>query len=211
MAKRIEVKRVGRKEYLRELKLIGVFPWSNLATRSFVSVVVFACVLGSIERIKSAIRLDLTGFLSENANSRSEALDVAHALVTFLLLSSFLALVAGFIGTVIQTRGAFGRAAQRTAKGRLTSSRAHVILLTMVSAVLAGLAAFYRFSPMVLDGIKIEGGAIIGPYIGYILRDVCKLVVVVSGVLAVLLVFVTRLVFVFGVAPRKLKELPDIE
>lgn len=200
------VKPIGR-DRLRELRRLGVFAWSPLATRAVTAAGVLGVLLGT----GSAWKGLATNRFDAGSDLRSQLAALGEDALRLALLTSVAAFTCGMIASLIQTRGAFGRGAQRAAIGRLKTLSASGMVVSATLSALVGGVLLYRFSPQLLDGIRVEGGPMIWAYLAAIFGESAKLVVVGSLVLAVVLVFGSRLAFVLLGAKRKAKALRDAE
>jgi len=67
----------------------------------------------------------------------------------------------------------------------------------IILATVVGLFAAYLLLPQALHAIRLGEGVVIESHFGVLAAKVCKLVVVVAVVLAILVMFVSRAAFLF--------------
>ncbi len=182
------------KESLDDLKHEGVFPWSPLATRSAIA----AAVLGGL--LLSYKSVSISGLVVDSGEPIALLRRLQGPLLQVVSVSIACGVVAGILISLVQTRGARGRAALRAVKRR--RSLPQPLLMVISLATVGGLS--YAIALQVLPDLASFGtsGYDTSTFTGEALRifsRICKLLVVASLVLAILLVFVTRLVFVLRV------------
>jgi hypothetical protein len=201
--------RLPSREYLSVLKSEGVFSWSSLATRSAVVAATAAGIMVGLGRLSSIVQP--VGEADPVALLKGMGWYVLEVCVATALC----ALVAGVLISLIQTRGAFGVAALRRSKrGRFGLNPAAYIGSCALVALISGVI-FYAVWPDLVRLVAVteapvafgaEGAGIGATRVqlaqgaeGIFLR-ICKLLVVASVVLAILLVFVTRAIFVLSLS-----------
>jgi hypothetical protein len=178
------------KDRLRELKAEGVFSWSSLATRSAVAAAALGALLLCVEWLGVLAR-DLSG---DDAIGVFQGL--GRGVLHVVLVTAVVSICVGLMFSLTQTRGAFGGAALRTArrKGLFTNPLKPLFSL-LLTAAFAGVLA-YTVVPELMSLVRsaYEPASLPGR-LGAVFGQICKLLVVASFVLAILLLFVTRVAF----------------
>lgn len=196
------------KERVRQLSREGVFPWSALATRSAIGAASLGVVFGLGGALGRLASPDFVAFAgSEVEVSQVYLSALGFPLGRVVLLTCLVALVAGILISLLQTRGASGRAVQRAVIERSRTDQPYTAFLTLVVSGVIGVVLSLKFASVLLEAFKIEGGVSLASYMDEALRNICKVVVVGWAVLAVLLVFVERLTFMLGVKRKVRKAL----
>jgi flagellar biosynthesis protein FlhB len=196
------------RQYLRQLKRYGVYAWSELALRSMIVVGVAVAILAGASRVAELSRA-YDGLVAGGGN-RAAYIDVLapggqalNGLGGLVGLLSCLVLVFAVLGCLIQTRGAIGFAVLRSSRTR--ARRFHILrfILGFVVVVCLSYASFRWLGRDLLGAVRItEGGQLSAFYLALLTR-LCKLVVVAASVLAILLVFVSRIRFLFQLRGSK--------
>lgn len=185
-------------QQLAHLRKSGIVFWSSGVTRSVIATALFLALYLAASSMAPWFQVDPAGDPKAALGSMG---------ILFLQLAGGLAAGALILGvgvSLVQTRGAFGWHVLRGARRReLSRERA---VLPLFGAVLAmGLAPylFYLFVPGLLECLRAsEQSAAIFGFLG----SFCKLVVVASVVLAILVWIVTRFTFLFAHRDRTGRE-----
>jgi flagellar biosynthesis protein FlhB len=187
------------KEHLRELKRSGHFAWSDLAIR----LVLVAAVTGVLLVCGNGLAEMLIAYGEQvgvgQEFSAGEVIKLGRgALAKVVVVTSVGVVVVGVLAALLQTRGAFGlsvfrRSHKTRRRGNLFSFLCAFILLATVSVVV-----FKGLVPQLLGAVKITDLAQYQLFYGSLLSRIGKQVVVVAVVLAILLVFVSRVRFLLA-------------
>jgi hypothetical protein len=161
---------------------------SPLATRASAAGLACALILLCRERISDALLKPR----KVTDDVPQVGLDLLQQVVGLVALSAALTAVLVVAITMVQTRGAAG-AAVLTHSDKASKRRLSPVLVPQVC--IAGVISFLGLgdlSPDILYGLRIESGEQVGTHFYPLLGKICKLVVVVAVVLAILAMFVYR-------------------
>ena len=187
------------KERVRQLAKEGVFPWSSLVTRSVIAAALVGMLLWGSAALEALTLADMSNIEDLSFLKEGLCLDTAR----LVIMSALVVLVAGVTGGLIQTRGVFGVGVLRSLRERSAFLGGIDTVLALVVGVAFGSVVCFRFTPSVLESIKIEGGSIVFRYFGTIWRDLGKEVIVELLVLAVGLLGISRLTFLLGLRVKR--------
>jgi hypothetical protein len=189
------------KARLRQLKAVGIFSWSSLATRSAVLAVVAGFVCARPELINTLLVYDPSSEWLSPTHIQTLRI-YTRSVCSFVVATAVASLVVGIGVSLIQTRGALGWSALRAVRtqGRRRSPLTSVAGLGVAFAVAYCLS--YFLGPKFLVAHNSPGAQPTGTYLGELLQYTAKLVVVASVVLAVVLLFVNRIAFLIGLKKR---------
>lgn len=190
------------REHLRQLRAQGIFSWSSVATRSVVVAAVCGVCCFSTTWLQ-----DLYAFCSQSKERNIDLLEALSMLkrssVLVFVSTAVFALLAGVGISLIQTRGAVSRALVRVVRKRERSRNPLVAVVALFVGLNLAVCLEYVVAPRLL---KVIGGGqdlhAVPAYIGNVLHDTAKLVVVGCVVLAVVLLFVSRLAFLVSLRKR---------
>lgn len=181
------------KERLQELGRSGLVAHSPLATRAAIVAGVFGAMLLGFGRILELL-------LRTHGEFESLGGVLGDVLEPFILVVSIIALVGlfvGLFGSLIQTRLVAGLfVLSRGGRGR-DHFEVFVVLLQLCLVGVVSMACTHLLFREVLLVTRIDSVLQIGAYFGELAIKICKLVVVVAGVLAILAMFVCRMAFLF--------------
>jgi len=168
-------------------------PLSLLATRAWI----LAATSGVILFFGGRVHSELTAAMDGWSSLLSEPGRLLTPFFLIVAILSGVALIVGVLTTMLQTRAATGlvmihSTRRSTKKGVVFSLPVQIILATVV-----GLFAAYLLLPQALHAIRLGEGVVIESHFGVLAAKVCKLVVVVAVVLAILVMFVSRAAFLF--------------
>jgi hypothetical protein len=186
------------KERLRHLRAQGFFPWSRIATRSAIAAAVCGVFCLSTTWLQ--------GLLAFCLQSKDQDMDPLRALfglkgssMLLFVTTAIGALCAGIGISLFQTGGVVSHAAVRAVRRRERSRNPMVVVVALVLTLNLAVCLEYVVAPRLL---KVLGGGqelqTAPRYLGNVLDDTVKLVVVACVVLAVVLLFVSRLAFLLG-------------
>jgi hypothetical protein len=181
------------KEKLRELGRSGLVAHSPLATRAAISGCVFATILVGFDRIsgslvRSHVELQPLGDLVQEVGE------------PFLLAVGILAAVGilgGVMTVLLQTRLVAGYPVLYQTGRNRRDFRVFVVLLELCVVGAAAMVCAYSLFQETLLATRIDSAPQIRHYFGALYLKICKVVVVVAAVLAILAMFVCRMVFLF--------------
>ena len=186
------------RERLKELKSEGVFAWSGFATRSAIA----ATVVGAVFLSRAWLGALTREFNGADVVGTFEVL--GRSVLQVVLLTAVGTLVMGLLFSLAQTRGAFGVSVSRAVrKRRLVPNPAKLVLsVALVGVVAAGLV--YVVAPSLLALVGVTNNAVVlNNQIEGVFGQICKVLVVASLVLAILLLFVARIAFLFSQSGEK--------
>jgi hypothetical protein len=183
---------------LRELGRSGLVAHSPLATRAAVVGCVFATILLGFDRVsgslvRSQVELQPIGELVREVGE------------PFLLTVGILAAVGIFGGVMsglFQTRLVAGLAVLYQQGRSRRDFRALGVLLELCVVGIIAMACAYSLFQETLLATRIESAPQIRDYFGVLYLKICKVVVVVAAVLAILAMFVCRMFFLFRYRQR---------
>jgi hypothetical protein len=178
------------KDRLKELKVEGVFSWSSLATRSAVA----AGALGALLLCLAWLGVLIGDLPGEDALGVFQGL--GRVVLQVGLVTAAVTVFVGLMFSLIQTRGAFGAAALRTTRkmGRFTNPLKTLLSILLIG-VIAGMVAYISVPELMTLARAAYEPASLNAKLGAVLGRICKLLVVACVVLAILLLFVTRVAF----------------
>lgn len=181
------------KKKLESLRRRGSGPLSLLATRAWILAATFGVILFFAERVHKELTASVGGWSSLLS-------EPGRVLKPFLILAATLsgvALLVGVLITMLQTRAASGfvmvdSTPRSTEKRVAFSLLIQIILATGVALFVASLLL-----PQALLAFRLGERGSIDVHFSALADKVCKLVVVVAVVLAILVMFVSRAVTLF--------------
>jgi len=198
------------KEQLRQLKRSGRFAWSDLALR----LVLVSVVVGVLLLCGSALAKTLTaygdGVFVGGQFSAAHAINLGRlALAKVVILTTVGVLVVGVLAALLQTRGAFGLPVLRRSYKTRQRGKSFSFLVAFLFVGAVSVVAFKDLVPQLLGALKITNPAHYELFYASILSRIGKQVVVVALVLAILLVFVSRVVFLLGMRGSRRNRLSE--
>jgi hypothetical protein len=122
--------------------------------------------------------------------------------IVFVLSTALMAILIGVIVALIQSRGATGWAVLNRTSRRECRKNPATSLLGLILAFNVACCVAYVVVPKLLQALAPPGKQPTAVYLGELLHNTAKLVVVASLVLAVVLLFVSRLTFLVGLKSR---------
>jgi len=192
------------REKLQALRHRGIVPLSPLATRAWVVAAVFAVAIFSADRLLWLQRTAANGWQSSVAEPWIYLRSYLRPLALAVIGLSLAALVAGIAGSIAQTRGVVGTSLAR--ESNTWRHRLRDLLVVIVVGALISLIAIANigFSTReLLSLLRVTEVAEIEVDFGAIANRFCKLVVVVTAVLAILVMFVSRSLFLYRYREKK--------
>jgi hypothetical protein len=186
---------------MRQLRAAGVFPWSPLALRSGILAAALGVVCTGPALIDALLVYNQVSDASEMKPGEALQLFLRPAVV-FVASTSLAALLVSFFVAVIQTAGAFSWAVLSRTNRRERRKNPAVSLLGIILAFNVACCLAYVCLPKLLKALAPSGTQSAAGYLGELLSDITKLVVVAGVVLAVVLLFVSRLTFFVGLKTR---------
>lgn len=184
---------VASRERFRALVKSGIVPRMTLATRAAIVAAIFGMILVFSERSSELLQPPF-----KDAMGAPESLSLAwQPLITAALMIAVVTLVVGIVATLVQTRGAASVAvARRGSRERLKGFSPIIIVELFLVGSVSSVAVWY-LAHEVFYALRIESTAAVSEYFSKLLLKICKLVVVVSAVLAILALFVYQMAFLF--------------
>ena len=180
------------KAKLEGLRRQGIVPITILATRAWILAAVFGMILFLGDRVHEKL-LSAPDALSAVWSEPGRTLE--PFLLAIAILSG-VTLVVGVLTTTLQTRGASGVPMLRTtARPKEKGDVTYPLKISLVAT--GALICAYWLLPQMLHMIRLAIASQIDAYFGAVVAKVCKLVVVVAVVLAILVMFVSRSAFAF--------------
>lgn len=193
---------------MRQLKAAGIFPWSSLATRSGIVAGSLGVVCAGPKLINLLATYDPT--TESGLSAPLDALrEFAWPGLVFIVSTVGAALSIGFLISLLQTGGVFTWAALRAVRTRERVRNPFVSFVGFVIALNVACCLAYAAGPKIFLALGMAGEQPAAAYLGELLYTLIKLVVVASIVLAVVLVFVSRLTFLLGLKKRARRTAAD--
>lgn len=176
----------------------GTRSGSLLATRAAIVAAVFGTLLVTADRISSLF----TGYVPQQPDILSASRTALGPLVAGVVLLAVVTIVVGVVATLAQNRAvARGEGLRDSAQGFNVRGSVAVLVQVCLLAVISLYCAYWA-APHILYALRMETGDQIGAYFYELALKICKLVVVVAAVLAILAVFVYRAALLIHIRTR---------
>ena len=190
------MKSLPSKEKIKYLRKAGVINWSSSATRLMITGGVFIALWFSKETIEEFLLNDFTAAIGTNGSFSTTAIrDLIYGILRVFIITAGAALIFGILGSIAQTRGAIGTAILRRLRRRKFRVDTFTTLVWLVVCGVCGFICTDRQIPEIMSVIQMDNSESIKHASGVFLGRICKLVVVASLALAILVMFVSRVAF----------------
>jgi hypothetical protein len=162
-----------------------------LATRAAIVTAIFGIILFFSKRYSELLQPPFN-----DAVEAPKCLSLAwQPLIAAAVMMAVVTLVVGIVATLVQTRGATSvTLARRGLRERLKGFSPILIVELFLVGCVSSVAVWY-LAHEVFYSLRIESTAAVSEYFSKLLLKICKLVVVVSAVLAILALFVYQIAF----------------
>jgi len=185
-------------EGVKELRARGIFPWSALAARACTAAGVMGALLALATTLSSLVSMDLADvnqITIGTVTDRSQPLgQILRSASVIAVSTSIAALVCGVFAVLIQTRGkAIHNRGARWPSRLGLFTRVVGLPISLAIGILGG----YLILPELIVAVRSGDSIQVSQLLMRLAGQIVKLIVVGMLVLAVLLVFVSRLRFPF--------------
>ncbi len=162
-----------------------------IVTRAAIVAAIFGVMLFCAERSSELVGLPLRQAVSVQG-------DLSHAwrpLLTSVVVLSVVALFAGSLATLVQTRGAASIALARTRAREQRTGMSPLVVAELLVVAIAACFVVRHLAPEMFLTLQLESAAAVEEYFHSLAVKICKQVVVVAVVLAILALFVYQFAF----------------